>query len=209
MADEGKMTDEEKFKFIKEFEERQKKAVRMINTGELGLELAYATALDANLKGEDGLIDYELLDKADKKNLVADKTLESLVNTAKQIWPGADISDAFGKEFAFNGIFGLTTDDVRQKVYANGSKLTLGAFRENVTQNALNVLKQTALSAVSSGLKTEHIPLIAEYTKAPVDPSKMTLQDALRVLGTYNQHKPIEWQEELKGVPYLIEPKAA
>jgi len=190
-------------KFIEDYKERKGKSTRRIDTGDVGLNLAYADAIDKSTTGEDGLIDYSLLKNPETQDSVVKATVKGMLGTAKRILSGVEIG-ADWTEFALTGVFGQTSDSIRQFVYQLKENAKLPEFRQAIYTPAMQQLRATSQSQAKVGLEREHVPQIVEFTGAPVDPEKMTLDDAVEVLDAHEDLANRSLAEVLKDRPYYM-----
>lgn len=204
MADKKK---EEVPEHISKYKKLSKKAEQMIHTMERHHRGAYDKALDDVLT-RDGQVDMELLENQENQEKFANKMADHYISKAKQMFKTKDDAkfDDLEKELLINAYAGTTKAQLRQIVKSAGKGFTFDLFynHEEMRPKMMENIKQKLGTATIGHFDQKHIGDIVKYIGASkfVDDKKMTLQDAIHLLGEYEHEGAVSAKKHQKALYY-------
>jgi hypothetical protein len=187
------MADKEAPEPIKKYYKISDKAKRLADTMEFHHSDAYNAAAFKHLKGEDGLINMDLL-KDDKKQVaMAEDMSKYYVGKAKEFFKSKiDGKDEIENAMLTSAYANITQGQLRQLFNREKERLTLNRFNEikdELVKPIRNKLKEVAMGH----LTRSHIDDIVKYTGADkvVNPGALDINNAATLLDVYKEQEAI------------------
>ncbi|MBS3142958.1 hypothetical protein J4464_06235 [Candidatus Woesearchaeota archaeon] len=192
---------------IREYLRKSKKVEGLIERTKHSARKAYQNAIDKHLLTEEGIPDYERLEDEKVNDAVAKELADYHVAEAKKAFKsGISGKDELENDMLLQAYAGVTYTGLKRLVRDYGKHLTFDRYNkilneEHINKNLIPVLA----NATAAHFKDEHIDDIIRYTRVGefVDPKRVQLGDALKILGKYRDEGVISPLDHEKA-PYAI-----
>ena len=183
MADENKAP-----KHIEKHKKLYKHAKKLVDTTQLNHTLAYNTAAEEHLMGEDGLIDYERLDDTKTQKKFVKSMSDFYVSKAKQHFKIDKDLDQGDQDILMSAYAGTTRAELGELVREKGKDLTGVQFTQEA-QRYVNKLRQNLYISSAQHLSHDNIEYIVKYTGIGemVHKEKLDIQEATGILRAYEE----------------------
>ena len=176
---------------ISKFQKLSKKAKQMIATTDKHHRNAYDAAVEAVLMDK-GYVNEDKLKDMKVREEFADKMADFYVGKEKQQFKvGKDAKfDELETELLMNAYAGTTRGQLKQYVKKVGKKFTFDHFNTELRPGLMKGIEENLDAATVGHFGQEHVGDIVKYTGAGkfLDAGKMTVQDAVGVLGQYENN---------------------
>jgi hypothetical protein len=194
---------------ISKFKKLSDKADQMIATTDKHHRNAYDAAVDAILIDKSGYVDQNRLKDKKVREDFADKMADFYITKAKQQFKVGDKAkfDELETELLMNAYAGTTRGKLKIYIRQAGKDFTFDHFNTEMKPKLMKSIEDNLSSATVGHFNDDHIKDIVDYTGANkfLDHGKMTLQDAMGVLGSYETNGAV-LEKKFKDKIYYKKP---
>ena len=183
------MPEEETPEHVKKYSKLKKKAGQIIETTAHEHRKAYLTAQDKHLRDEEGLVDYELLEKPEIQEAFVKTMAEHYISKAKQaLSVGKEKLDELEEDLLMNAYAGITKQELKHYVGQHGKDFTFEVFDKRHPEYMERITK-VLHGAAGQHLKEGHIDDLLKDAKASdlVESKYITLDQAKVIHGLYEE----------------------
>ena len=173
---------------IEKHKKLYKHAKKLVDTTQLNHTLAYNTAAEEHLMGEDGLIDYERLEDTKTQKKFVKSMSDFYVSKAKQHFKIERDLDQADQDMLMSAYTGTTRAELGQLVREKGKELTGVQFTQE-SQRYVGQLRQNLYISSAQHLSHDNIEDIVKYAGIGemVHKEKLEIQEATGILRAYEE----------------------
>lgn len=181
----------------------------LVNTIEHEHQQAYSTAVEKHLKNEAGQVDYDRLKETDIQKKFAESMAEHYVEKAREkfgISKDKRLSDE-EKSMLLTAYAGITKEELARVIKQRKHRFTHNFFRgiigdneQGLRANIRNRLLGSAYDHFEDEDKSEIVKAMGK--EAELDPSKMTLEQAVALLQSYHSNRGVLPPDIYEGAVY-------
>lgn len=179
--------------YIAKHQRLYKHASKLLDTTSHVHSMAYSKAVDEHLMDKSGtVVDFEKLDDHKVQQMFVKTMSDMYVKAATDHFKvKGDLGD-LEKDMLMQTYTGFTRDQLKDIVHTYGKRLTHSTF-EGLKQNFQRNIEQRLYTAAGSHLEESQIETILKHAGVAnkVDSSKVTLEEARRLLEIYHEEGSI------------------
>jgi hypothetical protein len=181
----------------------------LVDTIEHEHQQAYSTAVEKHLKNDEGQVDYGRLKETGIQRKFAESMAEHYVEKAREkfgISKDKRLSDE-EKSMLLTAYAGITKEELGSIIKQRKHRFTHNVFRNIIGDNERGLkanIRNRLLGSAYEQLEEEDKPEIIKSMgkEAELDPSKMTLEQAVSLLQTYHNNSGVLPPDAYEGEIY-------